>query len=401
MACGEVEPSNRAEPRGAMGQRSDAIVNGTVVEPVDSGFALLTSHSGTCTATLHTNLWALTAKHCLDTYDRTYPYTLTLRMGSQVRRPWKLILHPTQDVAIILLSDPFIIAGSDHSFVRPLHPGTAASLNDSLLPVYGYGAYATDESGSGTLRYAQLRAYGYADSPHYLLLATTSGKQLGPGDSGGASIWRDVFSAECPLSHLPGCIAGISTHCTFVDGKPLPSTCTQLPAGYFRTWFYENIQPTNAATFVSQSIPTEVQAGQPFTVSITVRNTGAAAWTQDLAYRLGSQSRQDNTVWGVGRVGLDYFDMISPGSTKTFTFTAVAPDLDYTDTRVFQWRMLRESVEWFGEYTPRSIITVRGRYGDTPPDPEPTPCELNPSMCEQDPCYLRPWTCGPLEPEEQ
>ncbi|KFE61989.1 trypsin-like serine protease [Hyalangium minutum] len=390
MACGEENPSESQESQPALGQRSDAVVNGTDMNSADSGFALLQTSHGKCTATLHTNHWLITAKHCLTNYDLTYPHTVSLKMGSETRRPRRFILHPTEDLAIILLTEPFTLFSSDHSFLRPVYSGTAVSLDDYVLQVFGYGYNTPDGTGAGTLRYAELKVDGYADAPHYLLVRPTSGKQLAEGDSGGASIWRGVFDWQCPLQSLPGCIAGISIECSYVAGQTLPPSCTQLPGGYFHDWFYSNIQPTNAATFVSQSVPTEVQAGQPFTVSITLRNSGAAAWTSDREYRLGSQSPQDNNSWGAGgRVGLDLYDLIAPGGTKTFQFTAVAPNLDYTSTIAFQWRMLRENVEWFGDYTPQVFITVRGEYGDTPPDP----CDMDPTQCEPPICDTRPWLC--------
>lgn len=390
MACGEVAPSESPASQPVLEQRRDAVIDGTALDPSNTGFALYEGSTGSCTATLHTNYWLVTAKHCISTNDRTFPHTVTLQMGAQTRHPRKFILHPTEDVAIILVTEPFVVFGSDHSFERHLYSGTAVELDDAVLPIYGYGANATDGTGGGTLRYAELKVDGYADAPHYLLVRPTSGKQLAAGDSGGASIFRSLFGSPCTWAPLPGCIAGISTHCTFVSGNPLPTSCTQLPAGYFRDWFYGNIQPTNAATFVSQSVPTDVQSGQAFTVSITLRNDGASAWTSDGAYRLGSQSPQDNNIWGAGgRVGLDLYELITPGNSKTFQFTAVAPTLDYTGTRAFQWRMLREDVEWFGDYTPKVTITVRGRYGDVPPDP----CDVNPSQCEPDLCETKPWMC--------
>ncbi|SET25730.1 trypsin-like serine protease [Stigmatella erecta] len=399
MACGEVSlPETGLPPDVA--QRSDAIINGTYADPNNEPFALLNTHNGgVCTATLHTNYWLLTAKHCLDTYDLTYPHTVQVKMGVQSRRPRKFILHPTEDVAIILLSQPFSIQNDDHSFLWPLYNGPSSALNGQRLLIAGYGGNIPGDNpntnGAGTLRHSSFDVTVSASAPQFLQVQRTSGRQLAPGDSGGGSFWNEGAStAQCPYGYMPGCIAGISISCDYAPGDPVAVFCTQLAASTFHDWFYANIQPTNAAAFVSQSVPTQVQAGQTFTVSITLRNTGASVWEDYTGYRLGSQAPQDNNIWGAGgRIGLDLYDLVSPGATKTFQFTATAPNLRYTGTRVFQWRMLRENVEWFGDFTPPVSITVHGWDGEEPEDP----CEARPWLCEEpDICDTQPWKC-PLE----
>lgn len=120
--------------------------------------------------------------------------------------------------------------------------------------------------------------------------------------------------------------------------------------------------PVRSARFVRQSVPDEVQAGDRFSVAVTMQNTGTLRWTVGGNYRLGSQSPQDNQTWGQGRVGL-HAD-VEPGATATFTFTATAPSS--IGTYVFQWRMLQELVEWFGQSTPAVRIVVAG--GAEPPE---------------------------------
>src|SRR3989344_7015887 len=96
---------------------------------------------------------------------------------------------------------------------------------------------------------------------------------------------------------------------------------------------------TNNASFVSQSVPTSVDAGKTLQASITMKNTGTTYWTESNGYRLGSQSPRDNTIWGTGRIVLAPVESIAPGKSKTFTYTFTAPST--TGTYAFQWRMLR------------------------------------------------------------
>jgi len=90
-----------------------------------------------------------------------------------------------------------------------------------------------------------------------------------------------------------------------------------------------------------------------------MKNTGTTVWTAANAYLLGSQSPQDNLNWGTGRVSLGASESIAPGQSKTFFFTIKAPSTP--GYYKFQWRMLRENVEWFGSYTPVVTINVVGK----------------------------------------
>lgn len=114
----------------------------------------------------------------------------------------------------------------------------------------------------------------------------------------------------------------------------------------------------NNATFMSQTVPTTLAAGQTSTVSIRMQNTGTTTWTSGtLGYKLGTQNPQDNTLWtGSTRVLLAPGETIAPGQQKTFTFNITAPASP--GLYGFQWRMLHESVEWFGDFTPAVIINV-------------------------------------------
>lgn len=109
------------------------------------------------------------------------------------------------------------------------------------------------------------------------------------------------------------------------------------------------------AAFVAQSVPTMMQTGQSYPVSVTMRNSSSATWTAADLYRLGSQSPQDNTTWGFGRVAVP--QTTGPyGSEATFAFNVTAPTTPGTYN--FRWRMVRDGVAWFGEYTPMVAVDV-------------------------------------------
>ena len=110
------------------------------------------------------------------------------------------------------------------------------------------------------------------------------------------------------------------------------------------------------AQFVSQSAPSSMAAGQTYSVSVTMKNTGTTTWTAAASYKLGSQNPQDNGTWGNGRQILAAGDSIASGQSKTFTFNVVAPATPGTYN--FQWQMLQEYVQWFGDKTPNVAVTV-------------------------------------------
>jgi hypothetical protein len=133
--------------------------------------------------------------------------------------------------------------------------------------------------------------------------------------------------------------------------------------------------PNQTAQFISQSVPTTMQPGETRQVSVTMRNTGVTTWTAATLHRLGSQNSQDNMRWGSNRQPLPA--SVSPNGQVTFTFNITAPATP--GSYAFQWRMVQDGVEWFGDLSPTRLITV--------PSPDPPPDEDCPRF---DP-ILRRW----------
>lgn len=145
----------------------------------------------------------------------------------------------------------------------------------------------------------------------------------------------------------------------------------------------------NGATFVTQSVPTSMSAGQSYNVSVTMRNSGGTTWTNfdGNGYKLGTQNPQDNTLWTGGtRIYLPPTVSVSPGADYTFYFTVTAPSTPgYYN---FQWRMVQEGIEWFGDYTPNVLVNVTGSGGGCSVEAE-TACynrgpnwDWDPSTCQ-------------------
>ena len=114
---------------------------------------------------------------------------------------------------------------------------------------------------------------------------------------------------------------------------------------------WENM-PDSSADFVSQSVPTTVLPGQSFPVSITMKNVGATTWTAGEEFKLGLEPV--SLMWGAPRITVP--NDVAPGSTVTFNFNAIAPTAP--GNYGFQWRMIDEGQEKFGDLTPNVMITV-------------------------------------------
>ncbi len=108
------------------------------------------------------------------------------------------------------------------------------------------------------------------------------------------------------------------------------------------------------ATFVAQTVPSVMVAGQQYAVSVTMKNNGTATWTSAGAtpYNLGV----DNTTWGFGRVKLP--GAVSRGGLVTFNFTVTAPTTPGIYN--FQWQMVHDGVTWFGGQSLNCAVTVSG-----------------------------------------
>jgi Putative Ig domain/Matrixin/Ig-like domain from next to BRCA1 gene len=109
------------------------------------------------------------------------------------------------------------------------------------------------------------------------------------------------------------------------------------------------------AQFLLQNLPATWVAGQTYTVTISMKNTGTVAWTTS-TFKLASQSPADNMNWGRNRVVLS--KSILPGVSVAFSFTVTAPTT--AGTYNFQWQMIQEGVGFFGDITPNKPFTVGG-----------------------------------------
>ncbi len=103
-----------------------------------------------------------------------------------------------------------------------------------------------------------------------------------------------------------------------------------------------------------------MNAGQKYTVSITMKNTGTMAWNEASMIRLGAvgDASGDAYEFGPGRIKIPAGTSVLPGAEYTFTFTMTAPATAgyYTP----KYRMVWEGQKWFGSRASKSIEVERG-----------------------------------------
>ena len=122
-----------------------------------------------------------------------------------------------------------------------------------------------------------------------------------------------------------------------------------------------------AAAYVAQNVPALVEVFKPSSASVTMRNTGTAAWiaAQGDVF-LATQRPQDNYYWCIqdnphgmysgNRVLLPH-DVL-PGEDVTFAFVVKPLSCGFAATAPFQFRMLSQTHGTFGEETPAATIVV-------------------------------------------
>jgi hypothetical protein len=156
-----------------------------------------------------------------------------------------------------------------------------------------------------------------------------------------------AYSADVDPNPFKACPSGSGGPTPTPTPTPTPFPTPTPPSGC----------SGNNSGFVSQSVPIMMDAGMSYNVSITMKNTCSNTWTPD-RYKLGSQNPRDNVTWGTNRVYLPAGVSVAPGETHTFNFTIMTPTTPGSYN--FQWQMVEEGVEWFGELTPNLVIDVLG-----------------------------------------
>lgn len=112
--------------------------------------------------------------------------------------------------------------------------------------------------------------------------------------------------------------------------------------------------------YVSDTIPTNMIAGQTYNVSVTFRNRGVL-WSNAYNFRLGAVGDSDPFT-AFNRVNIS--GEVRPGQTYTFNFSMTAPG---GGNYISDWRMVRDGVAWFGATLTKNITVIATGPDNGPP----------------------------------
>ena len=117
---------------------------------------------------------------------------------------------------------------------------------------------------------------------------------------------------------------------------------------------------STSAQYISSTIPSTMNAGQSYAVSVTMKNTGTMTWNEASMIRLGGvgDGSGDAYKFGPSRIKIPAGTSVLPGAEYTFTFRMTAPATPgfYTP----KYRMVWEGQKWFGSRASKSIEVGRG-----------------------------------------
>ena len=188
------------------GQVKQGVVSGQPVHVVvleELGLLTLTRPTGSCSASLLTNEWAITAAHCLRASDISNPSQVTLtanwrtvqtRQAREIRTLGVTSL-PLPDIALIRVGEPFMVLGSRKHFRRELVANGMDNLVGYPIETYGRGlnvlaqgsgAAATPSQGDGQFRAAKTQITKVEDN-RFWFPRNGSNQIVAAGDSGGPS----------------------------------------------------------------------------------------------------------------------------------------------------------------------------------------------------------------------
>ena len=237
------------------------------------------------------------------------------------------------------------ILNEPRSVILEVHNFTDVTLN-RRSDNHAHGGFASPPSGQIPPQTSEL--FG-SQSKAWSVATGTEGSVTYEGDGFELKIWWDnpFFGGNSCSATLSGPRAdSFDVVATPGAGNEKAEMLYEL-----RTFAARHLR---AARFVGDLFPTALTPGEMTEASVTMRNIGGATWDATEAYRLGSQNPQDNDTWGLQRV--DVGEAVKTGEEHTFRFTVTAPSR--AGEYGFQWRMVQEGVEWFGDYTPNHRVRV-------------------------------------------
>jgi hypothetical protein len=110
------------------------------------------------------------------------------------------------------------------------------------------------------------------------------------------------------------------------------------------------------AIVISDTIPSTMNPGQQYSVSVTMQNTGETTWSWEF-FKLGAFGNADPFTTTT-RFALPTNTAVAPGEQYTFNFTLRAPA--HNGNYATEWQMSHERIRFFGAKLSRNITVGTG-----------------------------------------
>ena len=109
----------------------------------------------------------------------------------------------------------------------------------------------------------------------------------------------------------------------------------------------------DASQYISRSGATTANAGNDFSITYTMKNTGTTSWSAGAGYSMLTLNALNNTTWGTNRLTIT--GSVAPGASYAFTRTVTAPVTPGSYNMQFQ---MNKNGTVFGQATPNTAIVV-------------------------------------------
>ncbi|MFC5701644.1 S8 family serine peptidase [Cohnella faecalis] len=121
------------------------------------------------------------------------------------------------------------------------------------------------------------------------------------------------------------------------------------------------VSNTRNATILSDTIPTNMEAGKSYNVAITVRNDSTVTWEAGTGFSLGAVG--DSDPFAAIRQQIPAGQAISPGQQYTFNFVMTAPTgAGSMGSKTTDWQMRQDNFGWFGAILTKTVTVVDINY---------------------------------------
>ena len=208
---------------------------------------------------------------------------------------------------------------------------------------------------SNSFRVLKSQTITFAALPPLLIVGNVTATPLSASANSGLPVtFASATPAVCSVNGAT--VSGLTTGtCTVLARQPGDG----ITYGAAQATQSSQVVVNNASVVGQVDMKSSMALSGTYSARVTMKNEGSSTWFANQIYRLGTLSTENNTVWGLNRVTVD--KDVLPGQSYTFTIPVKAPAVD--GAYHFQWRMVQELIQWFGNPTDDLVVIVGNPTG--------------------------------------